>query len=223
MAPDVTQSEPPRVFVGFSTPKRWNPLSWAIRRATSSPASHAWLLVDDPVFKVRLVVEAGVTGFRIESLARFEKTNVIVAIVTPQHRLEEGMPETARWLGEKFDKRGLAGMAWVLVGRLFFHARWKNPFRSVKALFCSEAVARSLVEAKYPGAAELFEGKEEEVAPGDLLRWFERDGVSVVRYGADITSVTPVDAPALYHDALEPIPWPLFGRRRSKGQLLAEP
>jgi hypothetical protein len=219
----VTPNEPRRVFVGFSTPKRWNPLSWAIRCATYARASHAWLLVDDPVFKVRLVVEAGVTGFRIESLARFEKTNEIVAIVEPAHPLDAGMPETACWLGEKFDRMGLAGMAWVLIGRLFFNERWKNPFRSVKNLFCSEAVVRSLVEAKYPGAVEFFKGKEEEIAPGDLLRWFERDKVSVVRYGADFTNVTPADAPVLYADAAPPVPWPLARRRRARGQLLAEP
>ncbi|HSN13767.1 MAG TPA: hypothetical protein VLT61_03990 [Anaeromyxobacteraceae bacterium] len=219
----MTTSELRRVFVGFSTPKRWNPLSWAIRCATYSRASHAWLLVDDPVFKVRLVVEAGVTGFRIESLARFEKTNEIVAIVEPAHPLEAGMPEAARWLGEKFDGIGLAGMAWVLIGRLFFNERWKNPFRSVKSLFCSEAVVRSLLEADYPTATELFRGKEEEIAPGDLLRWFERDGESVVHYGADFTNVTPADAPALYPEIHEQIPWPLAGRRRSRGPLIAEP
>ena len=29
------------VFVGFSTPRRWNPLSWAIRLATRSKAEEA--------------------------------------------------------------------------------------------------------------------------------------------------------------------------------------
>jgi hypothetical protein len=216
-------SEPTRIYVGFSTPKRWNPLSWAIRRATSSAASHAWLLVDDPVFKVRLVVEAGVTGFRIESLARFERTNAIVAIVEPAHPLDAGMPETARWLGEKFDGMGLAGMAWVLFGRLFFDRRWRNPFRSVKDLFCSEAVVRTLLEAGYPEAAESFEGKEEEIAPGDLLRWFERDGLSLVRPGADIANESPADAPALYPEVEAQVPWPLARRRGRRGRLLAAP
>jgi hypothetical protein len=110
----------------------------------------------------------------------------------------------------------------VLVGRLFFNERWKNPFRSVKSLFCSEAVVRSLLEADYPTAAEFFKGKEEEIAPGDLLRWFERDKESVVHYGADFTNVTPADAPALYPEIHEQIPWPLAGRRRTRGQLLAE-
>lgn len=218
----MAPSEPHRVFVGFSTPKRWNPLSWAIRCATYSRASHAWLLVEDPLFGVRLVVEAGATGFRIESLARFERKNEIVAIVKPAHPVEQGLPDTALWLGEKFDRVGLAGMAWVLFGRLFFHERWKNPFRSVRRLFCSEAVIRTLLDAGYPGADEAFRGKEEEIAPGDLLRWFERDRESVVRYGADFTYHTPAEAPALFAGAAPPIPWPFARRRRTKGAVLTE-
>src|SRR5512135_225506 len=105
------------VFIGFSTPRRWNPLSWLIRLLTRSRASHAWLLVDDPVFALRLVLEAHSTGFRLVTLARFARDNRVVALVQPAHPIDQGLPEAGTWLGEKFDTVGLVGMTWVVVRR----------------------------------------------------------------------------------------------------------
>ena len=82
------------VFVGFSTPRRWNPLSWLIRVGTHSPASHAWLLVEDPLFKLRLVLEAHTTGFRLVTLARFAKDNEVVLITRSGERRVAKAPKS---------------------------------------------------------------------------------------------------------------------------------
>jgi hypothetical protein len=165
------------VLVGFSTPRRWNPLSWLIRFGTRSPASHAWLLVEDPLFQLRLVLEAHSTGFRLVTLARFARDNRIVALVLPAHPIEPGLRDAGKWLGERFDAVGLVGMAWVVFRRLFHLSPGRNPFRSARALFCSESVVRTLKAAGYPGAEEL--GDEDET-PGDVLDFLRRTGGEVI-------------------------------------------
>lgn len=165
------------VLVGFSTPRRWNPLSWLIRLGTGSPASHAWLLVEDPLFKLRLVLEAHSTGFRLVTLARFARENRIVALVVPAQAIDAGLPDAGTWLGERFDTVGLLGMAWVVFRRFFHLSPGRNPFRSPRALFCSESVVRTLKAARYPGAEGL--GDEDET-PGDVLEFLRRSGGEVI-------------------------------------------
>jgi len=165
------------VFVGFSTPRRWNPLSWLIRVLTRSRASHAWLLVDDPTFQLRLVLEAHSTGFRLVTLARFARDNRVVALVQPAHPIDQGLPEAGTWLGEEFDTIGLVGMAWVVLRRMFHLSPGKNPFRSARALFCSESVVRTLKAAGHPGAEAL--GDEDET-PADVLEFLRSTGGEVI-------------------------------------------
>lgn len=168
------------VFVGFSTPRLWNPISALIRAMTHSRTSHTWLLVEDPTFQLRLVVEAHTTGFRIVSFTRFVKGNKVLALVVPDpaHPLEPALPAAGRWLGTKYDMVGLLGIFLTLVLRWFVQRPWKNPFPTAGALFCSEAVIRTLQEAAYPEAEKLG---EEEVSPAELLEWFrDQDGCTVL-------------------------------------------
>jgi hypothetical protein len=171
------------VFVGFSTPRRWNPLSALIRAMTRSRTSHAWLLVEDPAFELRLVLEAHTTGFRLISFTRFVKDNVVVALVEPSHPVAPGLPAAGAWLGESFDVLGLVGIFLTLVGRWFRQRPWRNPFPSARSLFCSEAVIRTLQAAAYPGAADLH---AEETTPGELLAFFEKDPACVIRGRDDL-------------------------------------
>ncbi len=165
------------VLVGFSTPTRWNPLSWAIRVATHSAASHAWLLIEDPAFQLRLVLEAHSTGFRLVSLGRFARENRIVALAIPASPLDRGLPPAGRWLGDRFDARGLLGMAWVVARRLLGLEGGKNPFKSAQALFCSESVVRALTAAGYPGAHDLG---DEDLTPQDVLDFLRDTGSEII-------------------------------------------
>jgi hypothetical protein len=193
------------VFVGFSTPRRWNPLSALIRAMTGSRTSHAWLLVEDPLFDLRLVLEAHSSGFRLVSFPRFVKDNVVVALVDPSHPIEPGLPAAGSWLGESFDVLGLFGIFLTLVARWFKQRPWKNPFPSTRSLFCSESVIRTLEAAGYPGVERL---PAEETTPGELLAFFEADPRCTIRRRADLNlwrhlrrepapgSAQPPDAPA---------------------------
>jgi hypothetical protein len=154
------------VYVGFSTPKLWNPLSWAIRAATHAEVSHAWLLVEDPLFDHRLVLEAASTGFRLVPLSRFVLTERVVALLEPAADVTPGLRQAGDWLGEKFDVRGLVGMALLLLAERLGLRGLRNPLRSRRALFCSEAVVRTLRAAGYPGADRLG---VEETTPAALL------------------------------------------------------
>lgn len=171
------------VLVGFSSPRRWNPLSALIRRVMRSRASHAWLLVEDPLFKLRLVMEAHSTGFRLISFANFVRDNKVVAVVVPAHPLEHGLTAAGGWLGDKFDVLGLFGIFLTLVARWFKRKAWKNPFTSSRALFCSEAVVRVLKAAHYPGAERLG---NETTTPAELLAFLEAEAGSRVVSGEQL-------------------------------------
>jgi hypothetical protein len=165
------------VFIGFSTPRLWNPLSALIRAMTRSRVSHTFLLVEDPMFELRLVLEAHSTGFRLVSLTRFVKDNKIVALVKPSHPVEPGLPLAGEWLGEKFDVLGLFGIFITLLARYFRQRPWKNPFPTPSALFCSEGVIKTLKAAAYPGSAKLG---EETTTPAEVLAFFECDPDCVI-------------------------------------------
>jgi hypothetical protein len=171
------------VFIGFSTPRRWNPLSALIRAMTRSRASHAWLLVEDPAFQLRLVLEAHSTGFRLISFTRFVKDNKVVALVEPAHPVDPGLPAAGEWLGESFDVLGLFGIFLTLVARWFRQRPWRNPFPTPSALFCSEAVIRTLKAAGYPGSAAL---DDEGTTPAALLAFLEADPGCVVHRGPSL-------------------------------------
>jgi len=166
------------VFVGFSTPRLWNPLSALIRAMTRSRTSHAWLLVEDPLFDLRLVLEAHSSGFRLVSFTRFVKDNKVVAVVEPAHPIEHGLPVAGEWLGESFDVLGLFGIFLTLVARWFRQRPWRNPFPTPSALFCSEAVVRTLKAAQYPGSERI---DDEATTPADLLEFFRRQPGCVIR------------------------------------------
>lgn len=171
------------VYVGFSTPRRWNPLSALIRAMMRSKTSHAWLLVEDPLFDLRLVLEAHSTGFRLIAFANFVRDNKVVALVAPAHPIEPGLPEAGGWLGDQFDVLGLFGIFLTMVAKWFKRKAWKNPFTSARALFCSEAVVRVLKAARYPGASRLG---DETTTPAELLAFFEAEPGSSVVPGAQL-------------------------------------
>jgi hypothetical protein len=170
------------VFVGFSTPRAWNPLSALIRWMTGSRASHAWVLVEDPLFELRLVLEAHSSGFRLVPFSRFVRENEVVALVEPAHPLAGGLRAAGAWLGEAFDVVGLFGIFLALVRRWFRRGPLRNPLPTPRALFCSEAVIRTMRAARYPGAERLA---PEGTTPAELLRFFRDEGC-VVHDGDDL-------------------------------------
>jgi hypothetical protein len=153
------------IKVGFSTHRR-NPLSALVRFLTGSKASHCWLLIqDEPFFGIPMVMEATEVGFRYIPLSVFKARNDIVAVVSSPYPLEKGVHAANAWLGKNYDFLGFFSTFFVLVGR-WLKRKIKNPVRSSRAMFCSEAVARVLQASGYPGISGLDPSS---VTPQDLL------------------------------------------------------
>ena len=68
-------------YIGFSTPKKFNPLSWLIKVFTTSKVSHTWFMYHDMDFDTDIVMEAHTTGFRIIPYVLFEEKNKIIAVI----------------------------------------------------------------------------------------------------------------------------------------------
>ena len=66
---------------------------------------------------------------------------------------------------------GLFGMIWVELGR-WLKRKWKNPWRSSKTMFCSEAVARVMVDSEYPGTKGW---DVQSIDPEMLIEFFEKE------------------------------------------------
>jgi hypothetical protein len=74
-------------------------------------------------------------------------------------------------LGEAYDYQGLIGMAWVEIGR-WLKKKWRNPWHSSNALFCSELIAQVMIDSSYPGSEKF---SPESTDPEMLLQFFESE------------------------------------------------
>ena len=177
------------VFVGFSTPRLWNPLSALIRAMTHSRTSHAWLLVEDPAFKLRLVLEAHSSGFRLVSFTRFVKDNVVVALVEPSHPVEPGLPAAGEWLGESFDVLGLFGIFLTLLGALVPPAALAEPVPDRERALLLGGGDPDAAGGGIPG--ERRRSTPEATTPAELLAFFERDPACVVHEREGAPALAP--------------------------------
>jgi hypothetical protein len=138
-------------YVGFSTPKRFNPISWLVRKITKSEVSHAWVQFFDPLFNRDMVFEAMELEFRCIPLEHFEMSNKIVQRIPVDVDFTTGARYLANKLGNTYDYGGLLGMGWVELCRWLKHRlRWwhfkiTNPLHWANDDFCSAAVINSLL------------------------------------------------------------------------------
>jgi len=155
--------------IGFSTPKRFNPVSWLVRKFTGSTASHAFFIYHDKDWDADMVLEAHELGFRLIPFEHFEKKNEMVASFLPKVSIEEGLKFVAlEYLGTAYDYGGLFGGVILMFGR-WLKRKWHNPLENARHVFCSEAVVIAMKLSKYPGA-EVLEARD--TTPQDLLNYF---------------------------------------------------
>lgn len=161
--------------IGFSTPKRCNPVSWLVRRFTNSECSHTFFLYRDLDWEADMVLEAHEMGFRLLTLAHFEKKNEVVASFKPRAGIEDGLKHVAReYLGVSYDFGGLLGSIVVMFGR-WLKRKWHNPLHSPASVFCSEVVVIALQKSGYPGSEKMV---PHDTTPQDLLEFFSRQAGS---------------------------------------------
>lgn len=154
--------------IGFSTSKAW--YSAIIRWFTGARVSHTFFLIT--LWGREMVLEEGVFGWSLRTRENFEHGNVIVELVTPKRTLQidVALRQSLDWLGSRYDYAGLLGMLPVMVAR-WFGKKLRNPLASSHAMFCSEAGARILQLADYPGAETL---DPVDTTPEDLLRFLQK-------------------------------------------------
>lgn len=156
--------------IGFSTPKRFNPVSWLVRTITGSKVSHAFFVYHDVDFDMDMVMEAHELGFRLTPFERFKKKNQIVGLYVPKQSVDVGLKYVAQqYLGTVYDYGGLIGEFVVMLGR-WLKRKWKNPLRGSKNVFCSEAICIAM--QKSPGY-EHFEEDPDSVDPQTLMMYFD--------------------------------------------------
>jgi hypothetical protein len=175
IADDITTDRQPgilwrggRIRIGVSTPKKWNPLSPLLRRIMGTPYSHIWLLLDDALFDVDMVLGTEREGFVLVPYERFLRKNNVIMIYAPHpdYQLDVGLRAVAPLIGAPYDKVGLIGMAWVMFCS-WFKRKVRNPLASSKAMFCSESVAFVLSKSAVPEASMLI---PERATPKDVVR-----------------------------------------------------
>lgn len=152
-----------KVSIGFSTSS--SVLSALIRWFTNSPISHTFLLVEDLIPGMPMVMQAARGGFQLITYDRFCKGSHNIKIVVPKQDISPGVVQALQWLGEPYDTVGLVGMAIVEVGRRF-RRHWRNWIHSSSSMWCSEANTYVLKAANYPGAEALSPST---TSPADLL------------------------------------------------------
>ena len=168
MDPGMTLS----AFVGFSTPKRFNPVSWLVRKLTNSQCSHAWVQYYDDIFDKDMVMEAHELGFRCVPLDHFEGGNTIIKRVPVDVDFTLGIRLLASKLGNTYDYGGLIGMGWVELSRWcrrkfkWWHYKITNPLHWANDDFCSATV----VEALQASASRMAEDMvPDTISPQELL------------------------------------------------------
>lgn len=159
--------------IGFSTPEKFNPVSWLVRKITGSTASHAFFIYYDQDWDVDMVMEAHEVGFRILPLDHFEKKNKLVVTFTPKTSIDEGLKFVAlEYLGTMYDYGGLFGGIFTMLGK-WLKRKWHNPLQNSHSVFCSEAVVIALQKSKYTGSETLV---AQDTTPQDLLEFLTIKG-----------------------------------------------
>jgi len=162
------------IHIGFSTPRKFNPASAVVRWFTQSKASHAFFIYFDHDWHLDMVLEAHEVGFRLIPYERFQQRNRIVAVYTPMLDINVGTARVVKeFLGRAYDFGGLFGMSIVMLGR-WLRRKWRNPWDSSKAAFCSEACVLALKYSDYPKAEHLT---PHEMGPQDLMDFLDREAI----------------------------------------------
>lgn len=150
------------IKVGFS--KSGSLISKLVRFFSRSDISHTWLLLEDLVGGIDLVMEAVPGGFHIITYERFVRENQVIDVVDLNTTYSESSLRRAfGWMGKRYDYLTVFGMMWVLFGR-FFGKKWKNPLSS-KSIDCVESIVYFLRSNNAGRAHEIDPGS---MTPKDL-------------------------------------------------------
>lgn len=139
-----------KVYIGFSTPKKWNIFSWLIRKIEGTEFSHIYLrLPTGRRLKQDLIYQASNTMVHFVGSKRFEEKNTILKEIEFDIETEtyyQLLRFCVEEVGKPYAFLQILGIAWVLLFRCF-GIKKRNPFAKGKGSYvCSELVAAILIE-----------------------------------------------------------------------------
>mgnify|MGYP003632009017 CR=1 FL=1 len=156
---------PGKVHIGFSTQK--GALSWFIRKATRSPASHSFLLFFSEQFGQHMILEVQGRGFVQVPFEVWKAKNKLLALyeIKREDKITAGaMQLLGHRLGALYDNWSLLGFLLIYVVRIWD----RNDLDDKKKLVCSEMVALFLRWCRVPLQTHI-----DRVVPRDLWRLAE--------------------------------------------------
>lgn len=121
--------------IGFSRPKKLNPLSWAIMKYMKTEFSHTYLVFTVPSTGQRVVYQANRHGVNCVSYDVFKATNIIVDEIEIVE--QERQTEALRFC---IDNLGNSYSMWALFA-IVLNIKFGD---GTKRFICSELVARAL-------------------------------------------------------------------------------
>jgi len=170
----VTLPSPGAVYLGFSTQK--GAISWFIRWATASPASHSFLLYWSEQFQQHMVLEVQGRGFVQVPWTGWTGKNKLLAfyeIDRSEETIDEAMKKLGARLGDSYDNLSLLGFLFVFVFKIWD----RNDLDDKEKLVCSEMVALFFRWADIPLSTHI-----DRVVPRDLIKLARESDVFVERY-----------------------------------------
>lgn len=151
--------------MGFSTAK--GAISWFIRTATRSPASHSFLLYFSEQFGQHMVLEVQGRGFVQVPFSVWTTHNQLLALYEIDREVaatDIAMQKLGSRLGDPYDTFSLIGFLLIYVFRIWD----RNDLDDKKKLVCSEMVTLFLRWSEIPIEAHI-----DRVVPRDLWRLAE--------------------------------------------------
>jgi uncharacterized protein YycO len=123
------------VRVGFSRPKKMNPLSWAIMKVLKTNYSHTFLMFDVNTTGQQVVYHATHDGVNCLEFDKFLKTNMVMdmIVIDDLMRASEALRFCIAKLGSPY--------SYMTLFAVYFNIKFGD---GDKALICSELAARAL-------------------------------------------------------------------------------
>jgi uncharacterized protein YycO len=154
------------IYIGFSTQKKWNPLSWILRICQGVPYSHVYVRFHSDSLQRDLVYQASELSVHFVGWDRFrEKAKVVKEY--PIQVSAEAKTKTLQFAidnaGKPYGWPELFGFVWICLNRKFGR-KVNNPLGDkAKSFVCSELVAAVLIELGYKIVEDL-----DTVSPKDM-------------------------------------------------------
>src|SRR5690606_3912717 len=118
------------IIIGFSTPRKWRPLSWALKLVEKSEYSHVYIKFVSEKLDREFIYQASDDNLNFMNMQMFlEKNKVVEQYVIPVSPEEKRaiMQYCIDTVGIPYGRMQLVGMGIMRLARLWFNRTIPNP------------------------------------------------------------------------------------------------